>query len=138
MHEFHTTRRIEFVDTDLAGICHFSRYFIFIETAEHEFIEALGSSIHLMDGERAIGWPRVAASIQYKSAVTFGDVLDIHLRVKRKGTTSLTYAFTIRCGDREVATAEVTAVCCAYEPGGRPAKIPIPESLAAQIEEAPS
>jgi acyl-CoA thioester hydrolase len=35
--EFHATRRIEFPDTDMAGIVHFSRFFVFMEAAEHEF-----------------------------------------------------------------------------------------------------
>ena len=43
MHTFRTRRRVEFVDTDMGGIVHFSRFFVFMETAEHEFLEALQS-----------------------------------------------------------------------------------------------
>ena len=53
MHEFRTRRRVEFADTDMAGICHFARYAIFMETAEHELLEALGQSVHMeMDGDQ--------------------------------------------------------------------------------------
>lgn len=35
--EFEAIRRVEFSDTDLAGIMHYSNYFRFMETAEHAF-----------------------------------------------------------------------------------------------------
>ncbi len=60
MHEFRTSRRMEFVDTDMGGIVHFSRFFVFMETAEHQFLDAVGTSVVLeIDGDQ-IGWPRVA------------------------------------------------------------------------------
>ena len=59
MREFKTQRKIEFADTDLGGIVHFSRYFVFMETAEHQFLDALGTSVHLVEGDKTIGWPRV-------------------------------------------------------------------------------
>src|SRR5947208_2013483 len=59
---FRTTRRVEFADTDMAGIVHFSAFFRFMESAEHEFLRARGLSVVLdWDGEH-LGFPRVAAS----------------------------------------------------------------------------
>ncbi len=135
MHEFHTTRKIEFADTDMGGIVHFSRFFIFMETAEHEFLTALGTSVDLeLDGRR-IGWPRVAAACTYKSPARYGDVLQIRLRVVRKGRKSMTYGFEFRRDGTEIATGEVSSVCCELQPEVR--AIAIPESIAARIEEAP-
>ena len=55
MHEFRTKRRVEFADTDMGGIVHFSRFVIFMETAEHEFLNALGTSVTLEhDGVRIL------------------------------------------------------------------------------------
>ena len=34
------TRRVEFGDTDLAGIMHFSNFFRFMEAAETDFLRA--------------------------------------------------------------------------------------------------
>ena len=42
-YEFQITRRVEFSETDMAGIMHFSNYFRFMETAEHAFFRSLGS-----------------------------------------------------------------------------------------------
>ncbi len=91
MHSYHTRRQIEFADTDMAGIVHFSRFFIFMETAEHEFLRALGSAVHFEHEGRHIGWPRLQATCKYKSPVRFGETLDIRLEVKRKGRRAMTY-----------------------------------------------
>ncbi len=138
MHEFRTRRKIEFVDTDMGGIVHFSRFLIFMETAEHEFLEAIGTRVDLeLDGCK-IGWPRVAVACRYKSPARFGETLDIHLRVIRKGTSSVTYGFAITADGREISTGESTAVCCEMQPGRDVRSIPIPDSVAEQIEEAPA
>ena len=43
--EYRTQRRVEFSHTDMAGIVHFSRYFIYMESVEHEFLRHLGTSV---------------------------------------------------------------------------------------------
>ena len=140
MHEFRTRRRVEFSDTDMAGIVHFSRFFVFMESAEHEFLRGFLGEVHFeYDGEE-IGWPRVAAQCEYKSPARLGDVLDIHLRVARKGRRSMTYRFEFHAGDRLVALGEVSTVCCAMGPPREPRQprpIPIPPAIAARIEESP-
>jgi 4-hydroxybenzoyl-CoA thioesterase/acyl-CoA thioester hydrolase len=131
--EYHTKRRIEFSDTDLAGIVHFSRFFVFMETAEHQFLRSLGTSVSTeWDGNR-IGWPRLAASCEYFHPVKFEDVLDIHLTVARKGTTSITYQFVFTKGEIEVARGQVTAACCICNPGEKLKAIPIPDFIAERI-----
>ena len=132
MREFTTRRRIEFVDTDMGGIVHFSRYFVFMETAEHLFLEELGTSVSLELEGQEIGWPRVAARCEYRSPARFGDELEIRVRVSRKGTSSMTYGFDFRVGEREVAHGEMTSVCCVLRPDG-PRSIPIPESIADRL-----
>ena len=131
--EYHTKRRIEFSDTDLAGIVHFSRFFVFMETVEHQFLRSLGTSVSTeWDGNR-IGWPRLAASCEYFHPVKFEDVLDIHLTVARKGTTSITYQFVFTKGEIEVARGQVTAACCICNPGEKLKAIPIPDFIAERI-----
>lgn len=138
MYEFTMKRKIEFVDTDMGGIVHFSRFFAFMETAEHQFLEALGTSVSLEVDGRRIGWPRVAASCEYRHPARFGETLTIHLRVRRKGTKSITYDFRFVRGELELATGSVTAVCCDLTPFQEVRSIPIPAFIAERIEEAPA
>ncbi|MEM1207108.1 MAG: acyl-CoA thioesterase [Acidobacteriota bacterium] len=140
MHELQTRRRIEFADTDMARIVHFSRFFDFMEAAEHEFLrEALGDGrqVHFEHEGHEIGWPRGRVSCEYKSPARLGDLVDIRVRVMRKGTKSLTYRFDFSIEGRPVASGEITAICCRVG-GEKLSAIPIPGFLAARIEEAPA
>jgi 4-hydroxybenzoyl-CoA thioesterase/acyl-CoA thioester hydrolase len=132
--EFHTKRRIEFVDCDLAGFVHFSRFFVFMETAEHEFLRSLGTSVHTQIDGNEIGWPRLAASCEYIQPAKFEDVLDIHLRVKRKGRTSMTYEFFFRKGTTLIAQGQVSSICCKIDLKNGLQPMPIPLFLSKKIK----
>lgn len=121
------TRRIEFRDTDAAGIAHFSTFFNFMEEAEHEFLRRRGLSVYLHDEAGPISWPRVSAQCDYVSAVRFEDELTIDVSITRLGTKSVTYGFTMSCGERLVAKGEVTSVCCRVSTADPPVGIAIPE-----------
>ena len=136
MHELTVNRKVEFSDTDMAGIVHFSRLIVFMENAEHAFIEALGGSVAMEHDGMHIGWPRVAVEAQFKAPARFNEHVDITVRVLKKGTRSMTYGFAIHVGDRLVGTGKMTSVCCEMTEKG-PRSIPIPAFLADQIEEAP-
>lgn len=137
MHEFRTRRKIEFADTDMAGIVHFARFMVFMETAEHEFLEAIGTNVSIESDGKQLGWPRVQVACQYSSPARFGDCLDIHLRVVRKGVTSMTYGFTFERDGTLIATGEVRTVCCELGADGKLCSIPIPAAIADKIEEVP-
>ena len=47
----------------------------------------------------------------------------IDVSIERLGTKSLTYAFTIHCGDRQVATGKTTCVCCRVSQSAPPVSI---------------
>jgi 4-hydroxybenzoyl-CoA thioesterase/acyl-CoA thioester hydrolase len=137
---YRTRRRVEFRDTDAAGIMHFSTFFTCMEEAEHELLRSLGTSVVTPIDEHdptqgKISWPRVAANCQYSGSARFEDVLDIEVRVARIGTSSVTYEFAFRVGDREIARGSLTSVCCRFPSFGPPASIPVPEGLREQLVE---
>lgn len=134
---FTTRRRIEFADTDMGGIVHFARFFVFLETAEHQFLESLGTPvIHERDGHQ-VGWPRVSASLEYLSPARLGDELTIELRVARKGRKSLTYDFAVRVDERPVAEGRMSSVCCVMDDPSGIRAIPIPADIADRIAQHP-
>jgi 4-hydroxybenzoyl-CoA thioesterase/acyl-CoA thioester hydrolase len=115
--EYRTTRRVEWADTDTAGIIHFSRYFCFMEEVEHEFLRSVGLSCMMeIDGVR-ITWPRVNASCRYIRPVRFEDVLDVQLAVQRIGQKSVTFDFAFSHNGTEVARGQVVTACCRIDNG---------------------
>ena len=127
--EFHTKRQIEFSDVDLAGFVHFSRFLIFMESAEHQFLRSLGTSVHTRVDGKDIGWPRLKVTCEYFSPAHFEDVLDVHLVVLKKGKKSMTYQITFKRGEDLIARGEVKAACCIVEAGKELRAIPIPEAI---------
>ena len=128
--EYHTKRQIEFADTDMAGIVHFTRFFVFMESAEHEFLRSLGTSVATEWEGSKIGWPRLAASCEYLSPLRFEDEVDICLWVSKKGTKSLTYQFHFTRQGEDVARGQLITVCCITNPGEKLRAIPIPDFIA--------
>jgi acyl-CoA thioester hydrolase len=130
---FHTRRMVEFSDTDMAGIMHFSAYFRYMEAAEHELLRSFGLSVYSEIDGAVVSFPRVAASCNYTSPVRCENVLDIDVSVKRVGVKSVTYVFRFTHNGRDVATGEMTSVCCRVEHGKAPVSIPIPDDFAAKL-----
>ena len=94
---FHFTHRrtVEFAETDMAGIVHFSNFFRYVEAAEHAFFRSLGAGPISQHAAGASGWPRIETACQFLRPVRFDDALDIGLRVESLRTTSLTYRFWV-------------------------------------------
>ena len=137
---FHTTRLVEFSDTDMAGIMHFSAFFRYMEAAEHAFFRSLGFSIVTRNTQPSVGWPRVHAHCDYHAPLRFEDEFEVHLLVTEKKSKALSYQFRFsKLGDEptEIARGKLTVVCVTHKAGGTMAAEHIPQAIAAQIEVAP-
>jgi 4-hydroxybenzoyl-CoA thioesterase/acyl-CoA thioester hydrolase len=134
MGSFTTRRRVEFRDTDAAGIVHFSAFFFWMESVEHELLRSVGVAVVDRGADDADGgvdasWPRVSASCDYLSAVRFGDELEVSVSVEAVGRTSVTYAFAFAHDGRSVARGRVVAVRCLMRPGAKPEAVAIPTDI---------
>ncbi|MBI3875791.1 MAG: acyl-CoA thioesterase [Verrucomicrobia bacterium] len=141
-YEFKAVRRVEFSETDMAGIVHYSNFFKYMETAEHAFFRSLGFSIVTRDANTPVGWPRVHASCDFRHPLRFEDEVEIHMLVVEKKAKALTYEFRFRklntSPQIEVARGRLTAVCVTRDKHGKMTATQIPEAIATQIEVAPA
>ena len=130
---FQTQRRVEFRDTDAAGIVHFSAFFVYMEQAEHELLRSLGLSVVTHDDEGEIGWPRISAACDFRNPARFEDVLEVEVVIERLGRKSVTYAFRFTRAGVEIATGSMTSVCCRIRPGHAPQSVEIPSWFAPKL-----
>jgi len=141
-YEFKFVRTVEFSETDMAGIVHFSNYCKYMEAAEHRFFRSIGYSIVADQAGPQVGWPRVHVEFDYKKPLRFEDEIEIHLLVARLRSKSITYKFRIKKinGDQceLAATGEMTAVCVSTTKHGTMKACSIPAEIAAKIEVAPT
>jgi len=132
--EHRLTRRVQFYETDAAGIVHFSWFFRYMEEAEHALWRAAGLSIHPRNSE--IGWPRVATSFEFKRPLAFEDEFEVQLRIAEITRRTIRYACRIAQGEATIATGELTIACVRRVPGEPMKSIDIPAEIAARFQVA--
>ena len=140
--EFKFVRTVEFSETDMAGIVHFSNYAKYLESAEHRFFRSIGYSIvSAPDGHR-VGWPRVHVGFDFKKPLRFEDEIEIHLLVAELRSKSIAYQFRIRKLNGNMpelaATGTMTVVCVSIADRNAMKACTIPKDIASKIEVAPT
>ncbi len=136
---FRTTRLVEFHDTDMAGIMHFAAYYLYMGSTEHEFFRSLGISLCSIGelgshGEKGLTFPRVSASCDFKSPARCEEVLDIAVSIVKLGKKSLTFKFDFSHDGREVASGQMTSVCCHVNPNEPLKSVPIPAEMVEKLQ----
>jgi acyl-CoA thioester hydrolase len=113
-----TVRRpLEWMDTDAAGIWHYTSACRFMEHAEHELMRRLGF-------EWVVGRsPRVRVELAFSAPVKFGEEVATTLTVTHVGRTSLTMEAELRGPSGPVARGRVVSVLLDVA-SGAPREIP--------------
>lgn len=131
---FVMSRRVEFMDTDMAGIVHFTAFFRYMETAEHELFRSMGLSIAELRQDRQLGWPRVSCSFDFMSVLRFPDEFEIHLKVIQIGRRSVTYEAQVVRDGTVLARGRSTSTCCRIDPAGILHPVDIPSDIAEKLQ----
>ena len=90
--EYTTIRKIEFSETDMAGLVHFSNFFKYMESAERDFYEHINLKL-IESSPKLLGFPRARAECKFSEPLRFGDEVKIHLAVKAVKDYSIDYQF---------------------------------------------
>ena len=132
MSEYRLKRRVQFSETDLAGIVHFSWFFRYMEEAEHALWREAGLSI--VPSNPAIGFPRLATSFEYFRPLTFEDEFDICIRIVEITDKTMSYKCLLTKDDEKVAAGTLTMACVQRLPDGKMTAISIPEGIRSRFE----
>jgi acyl-CoA thioester hydrolase len=119
--KFSAFARVGFSDTDAQGIVYYGRYLPYFDLARVEYERHLG-----LLRKEALGKDFVmrASSVLYEAPARFDDMLEVFVRTKRIGVTSITYELCVHRVDDDglMCTAEQTMVLVAV-PERRPTRI---------------
>lgn len=130
---FTLKRQVQFAETDMAGVLHFSNYYRYMEEAEHVFWRSLGISVLTNIDGHEISWPRVVTSCEYIKPARFEDELEIAVKVIHLGDRSVTLAIEFNRSGERIASGQIKAVCCTMA-DGKFQSIPTPESIHKKLE----
>lgn len=121
-------RRIEWMDTDAAGIYHWSTVCRLAEAAEAELHRALGIT------ELTFGVsPRLSVHFDFMQRLTFDDLVTVDFAVDRVGRSSIEYAIQVH-GPNGVAVTGTVVTCIVENQEGR--AIPLPPELRRALTES--
>src|SRR3954465_10384292 len=113
-------RRIEWMDTDAAGIYHWTTVFRLAEAAEAALHTALGIADFTFGAT-----PRVAVQASFPPPLRFNDPVEVALAVTRVGRTSVEYALELRNDGGPAASGSVKS-CLIDRASGRATPGPDP------------
>jgi YbgC/YbaW family acyl-CoA thioester hydrolase len=131
---FRYRRRVQFAETDLAGIVHFSWMFRYMEEAEHALWRAAGLSVSAPGA--AIVWPRVSATFDYRNPLHFEDEFDVIVRVDEVTRRSVRFAFVLERGDTPIGSGTLTATSASRNGDGVLRSVAVPEEMVERLRAA--
>jgi acyl-CoA thioester hydrolase len=127
-------RRVEFAETDAAGMVHFSIFFRYMEEAEHAVWRRAGMDIYANDEERS--WPRIAAAFDFKAPLRFQDEFEVRTEIGAVSRSTIQWAHTIVRGDAVIGKGTVTAVYVAKNRDGSMKSTEIPAEITSRLRQA--
>lgn len=101
-------RRVEFAETDAAGMAHFSMFFRYMEEAEHAIWRAAGMDIYAEHEHHS--WPRIAANFDYKAPLRFQDEFEVRTTIAKVSRSTIQWAHELYRGDTLIGGGTITAV----------------------------
>ena len=141
-YEHTSTRRIEFSETDMAGLVHFTNFFKYMETAERDFFEACGLDLINTSPGEVVGWPRARADCKFFAPLRFGEKIDVQLAIKSMKDRSIEFQFRIYRHNPDgtrthAAKGSLTTIYTELGEGGKLKSMPLPENILQNMQEAP-
>lgn len=130
---FKQTFRVHWVDTDIAGVMHFSNFFRYFEACEEEFYRSISLPFTEIRDKYGVMMPRVEAHCQYKAACRFDDVIEVTLKVREVGEKTITYDFRMVRKPDEKLAAEGYVKCIAVNEEWK--AVPLPSAVAKIVQD---
>jgi acyl-CoA thioester hydrolase len=101
--KFSAETRVGFSDTDAQGVVYYGRYMPYFDLARVEYHRRL-DMLRTEPSDRQ--FVMRAMTVEYHAPARFDDLIEVDVRIKRIGTSSVTYEFAAYLGG---ATLAVTA-----------------------------
>jgi YbgC/YbaW family acyl-CoA thioester hydrolase len=132
--KFAYRRRVQFAETDMAGLVHFSVFFRYMEEAEHALWRAAGLTIAAAGEET--GWPRLAATFDYKAPLRFEDEFEMIVEIATLTRRTILYAFTLERAGLLIGTGTITTAHVSKRPGEPMKALDLPPAIVDRLHAA--
>jgi 4-hydroxybenzoyl-CoA thioesterase len=130
------TTRVEFGDCDPAGIVWFPNFFRWIDAASRHFFAGCGVPRWEETAKTigVIGTPLVDTHTRFVKSASYGDTLDIAVRITEWRDKSFVQTYRVTRGDELILACEEVRIFAAKREGGGIRAVPIPPDIRALCE----
>ena len=118
--------RVRYAECDAQGVVFNARWGDFVDIAVGEFSRAVFGNI-----TESLDWMLVKQTIEWRAPARYDDVLDIHVRTLRVGTTSFALETTFLRASTQLAKAETIYVVVDQ---ATHTKRPVPDAARSALE----
>jgi acyl-CoA thioester hydrolase len=127
--------RVDFGETDAAGIVFYPNFFRWQDRYAHQFFHALGYPISKQLSEHHIAWPIVEAKCTFHQPLFFDDEIEVITRLEHIGEKSIRLSHVFEKSGNLVASGYEVRVCTVFKPGEIPYGIEIPDWLVVAMKQ---
>jgi YbgC/YbaW family acyl-CoA thioester hydrolase len=127
-------RRVEFAETDAAGMVHFSVFFRYMEEAEHAAWRAAG--LDIFANHETVSWPRISAKFDFKAPLRFQDEFEVRTEIGAVTRSTIQWAHVLMRGEMMIGNGTVTAVYVTKNPDGSMKSAAIPDAIISRLRSA--
>ncbi|WP_307657159.1 acyl-CoA thioesterase [Variovorax paradoxus] len=134
------TARVEFGDCDPAGIVWFPNFFRWIDAASRHFFAECGVPRWEETAQTlgVIGTPLVDTHTRFVKSASYGDTLQIAVRIPEWRDKSFVQTYRVARGEELILECEEVRIFAAKREGGGIRAVPIPPAIRALCEQAAS
>jgi len=126
--------KVNWGDTDAAGIVFFPNYYKWMDTAGHEFFGSIGYPSSKLYTEEKIGLPLLETHCEFKSPAYFEDEIELVTRVQEVGNKVIRLSHEFYRGETLLAKGYVVRAWTNFAMDPIKA-VPIPEHIRRILEE---
>ncbi len=106
--------KIRFADIDRAGIIYYPRFLHYFHVAIEEFFSSrLNIDYHVLLDQYRIGLPTVHLETDFNQPFSYGDSIEVEIRVRKIGHSSITFGYRMfKPGESEPRNSGHNVVVC--------------------------
>ncbi len=116
--------RVYYEDTDAGGVVYYANYLKFMERARSEWLRQLGFEQDRLLRQEGVVFIVHHVSVDYLKPGRFNDLLDVSVRILRRGRASLELAQEVTRQPGEVLCSGVIRIACVDAVELRPCALP--------------
>lgn len=111
MSEFNWQVRVYYEDTDAGGVVYHANYLAYMERARSEWLRTLGFDNRSLARREGVIFAVRRASIDYHRPANLDELLDVSVRLKKRGRASLVFEQQVRRGEVLLCQGDILLAC---------------------------